>query len=128
MPLKKQESSHEAAGRAPEPLEALVEELRHPDPERRWSAARRLGERPGAAAALAAALPGEADPRILEAIFTSLIRLGGDESASFLLPLLRADGPAPPGRALPGLQSIPPALPPPPEGLLQHPGLTHSLF
>src|SRR5260370_42669160 len=90
MPLKKQESSHEAAGSAPEPLEALVEELRHPDPERRWSAARRLGERPGAAAALAAALPGEADPRILEAIFTSLIRLGADESAAVLCSFLRA--------------------------------------
>src|SRR4030088_933649 len=89
MPLKKRESSQEAAGRAPEPLEAMIEALRHPDPERRWSAARRLGERPGAAAALAAALPDEADPRILEAIFTSLIRLGGG-GAALLLPLLRA--------------------------------------
>src|ERR1700716_1699700 len=95
MPLKKRETTHVAEGRAPQPLEALAEELRHSDPERRWSAARRLGERPGAAAALAAALPGEADPRILEAIFTSLIRLGGGESAALLLPLLRAGAAAP---------------------------------
>src|SRR3981081_410108 len=90
MPLKKRESSHEAAGRAPEPLEAMIEALRHPDPERRWSAARGLGAGPGPAAALAAALPDEADPRILEAIFTSLIRLGG-ESAPFLPPFLRVE-------------------------------------
>jgi len=128
MPLKKQESSHEAAGRAPEPLEALVEELRHPDPERRWSAARRLGERPGAAAALAAALPGEADPRILEAIFTSLIRLGGDESASFLLPLLRSDDAALRGGAIEALQAMPAALATQIEGLLQDPDSDVRIF
>jgi HEAT repeat protein len=119
MPLKKRETTQTAEGRAPEPLEAMVEELRHSDPERRWSAARRLGERPGAAAALAAALPGEADPRILEAIFTSLIRLGGDESAPFLIPLLRSDDAALRGGAIEALQAMPAALATQIEGLLQ---------
>jgi HEAT repeat protein len=119
MPLKKRESPQEPAGKAPEPLEALFDELRHSDPERRWSAARRLGERPGAAAALAAALPGETDPRILEAIFTSLIRLGGGESAPLLLPLLRSDEAALRGGAIEALQAMPAALAAHIEGLLQ---------
>src|SRR5258708_39572395 len=119
MPLKKRETTAVAEGGAPEPLEALVEELRHSDPERRWSAARRLGERSGAAAALAAALPGEADARILEAIFTSLIRLG-DESAPFLLPLLRSDEAPLRFGAVEALQAMPAGLPshiprPPPD-------------
>src|SRR6267142_5934036 len=99
MPLKKQESSHEPAGR--------------------WSAARRLGERPGAAAALATALPGEGDPRILEAIFTSLIRLGGEESAPLLLPLLRSDEAALRLGAVEALQAMPAALAAHIESLLQ---------
>jgi len=127
MPLKKRESSHEAAGRAPEPLEAMIEELRHPDPERRWSAARRLGERSGAAAALAAALPGEADARILEAIFTSLIRLG-DESAPFLLPLLRSDEAPLRVGAVEALQAMPAGFAAHIEGLLRDPDSDVRIF
>ncbi|HEX4555408.1 MAG TPA: HEAT repeat domain-containing protein [Xanthobacteraceae bacterium] len=128
MPLKKRESSHAPEGRAPEPVEVVVGELRHPDPERRWSAARRLGERPGAAAALAAALPGEADPRILEAIFTSLIRLGGEESAPFLLPLLRSDEAALRLGAIEALEAMPAALAAHIEGLLQDPDSDVRIF
>jgi HEAT repeat protein len=128
MPLKKRESSHAPAGGAPEPLEVVVAELRHPDPERRWSAARRLGERPGAAAALAAALPGEADPRILEAIFTSLIRLGGEESAPFLLPLLRSDEAALRLGAIEALQAMPAVLAAHIEALLADPDSDVRIF
>jgi HEAT repeat protein len=128
MPLKRRETSDAPAGRAPEPLELVVAELRHSDPERRWSAARRLGERPGTAAALAAALPGEADPRILEAIFTSLIRLGGEESAPFLLPLLRSDEAALRVGAIEALQEMPAALTAHIEGLLQDPDSDVRIF
>jgi len=127
MPLKKRETSDDTAGRAPEPVDAMVEDLRHADPERRWSAARRLGGRPGAAAALAAALPGEADARIIEAIFTSLIRLGG-ESAPFLLPLLRSDEAALRGGAIEALQAMPAALAPHIEGLLKDPDSDVRIF
>ena len=90
MPLRRGGKPDET----PPPVEttaALAGELRHPDPERRWSAARRLGDRPGAAEHLAAALPGETEPHVVEAIFTALTRLGGEESAPHLFPLLRSD-------------------------------------
>src|SRR3954447_14046844 len=119
MPLKKRTTPDEAAGEAPEPLQALGADPRHADPERRWSAARRLGERPGVAGALAAALPGERDSRILEAIFTSLIRLGGEESAPLLLPLLRSDEAALRVGAIEALQAMPAALAAHIESLLQ---------
>jgi hypothetical protein len=128
MPLIKREGPKETPGAAAEPIEALFGELRHPDPERRWSAARRLGERPGSAGQLAAALPDETDPNVLEAIFTSLIRLGGEEGAPFLLPLLRSDEAALRGGAIEALQTMPAALAAHIEGLLQDPDSDVRIF
>lgn len=93
-----------------ETIDALAGELRHADPERRWSAARRLGDRPGAAEHLAAALARETEPRIVEAIFTSLARRGGEESAPHLFPLLRSDDAALRNGAIEALQTMPAAL------------------
>jgi HEAT repeat protein len=112
----------------PEPLDALVGELRHPDPERRWSAARRLADAPGAAEHLAAALPGETEPRIVEAIFTSLIRRGGPESAVHLLPLLRSDDAALRGGAIEALLTMPADLDRHIEGLLEDPDSDVRIF
>ena len=67
MPLVKRGKPDEASSPPVESIDVLAGELRHPDPERRWSAARRLGDRPGAAEHLAAALPGETEPRVVEA-------------------------------------------------------------
>lgn len=61
------------------------------NPEDRWAAARAAAELPDAPAALAAALPREADPRVREAMFTSLARIGTRDSVARMLPLLRSD-------------------------------------
>ncbi len=110
MPLLRRGKPDEAPPQPVEPIDVLTGELRHPDPERRWSAARRLGDRPGAAAPLAAALSGETEPRVVEAIFTSLARRGGEESAAHLFPLLRSDDAALRNGAIEALQSMPAAL------------------
>src|SRR5690242_9170692 len=109
MPLLRRDKPAETPPTV-ESLDALVGELRNPDPERRWSAARRLGDRPGAAAHLAAALSGETEPRVVEAIFTSLARRGGEESAAHLFPLLRSDDAALRVGAIEALQTMPAAL------------------
>jgi HEAT repeat protein len=59
--------------------------------EDRWAAARDAAELPGAAPALAAALGKEADPRVREAMFTGLARIGTRESADLLISILRSD-------------------------------------
>lgn len=57
----------------------------------RWAAARAAAELPDCAAALAAALPQEADCRVREAMFTSLARIGTRDSIAGMLPMLRSD-------------------------------------
>lgn len=61
------------------------------NPEERWIAARAAAELPESAAALAAALPRETDPRVREAMFTSLARIGTRDSVAAMLPMLRCD-------------------------------------
>lgn len=87
MPLIRKEPPSGAAGHVPDDLTAL----RDGDPQRRWAAARGLGGRPDAAAALGAALGGERDERVREAILTSLVRIGGVASVEAILPHLRSD-------------------------------------
>jgi HEAT repeat protein len=59
--------------------------------DERWAAARAATAVPGAALALAAALRNENDPRVREAIFTSLARIGTTESADIVISFLRSD-------------------------------------
>ena len=59
--------------------------------EERWAAARSAAEVAGGADALAAAARQEESPRVREAIFTSLARIGTPASADHLLALLRSD-------------------------------------
>src|ERR1700744_2804238 len=61
------------------------------NPDERWAAARAAAEMAGGAAALSSALRSENDPRVREAMFTSLARIGTPESPNGLLPLLRCD-------------------------------------
>jgi len=61
------------------------------NPDERWPAARAAADVPGGAAALAGAVRTENDPRVREAMFTSLARIGTPESAHQLLLLLRCD-------------------------------------
>lgn len=80
------------------------------DTEQRWMAARALGAGPGDVAALGAALASEADPRIREAILTSLARVGGRESVDTILPHLRSDDAALRTAALDALCAMPAGL------------------
>ena len=59
--------------------------------DQRWAAARAAADFPGAVPALAAALRNESDPRVREAMFTSLARIGSSESADLLISFLRSD-------------------------------------
>lgn len=80
------------------------------DTEQRWTAARALGAAPGDVTALGAALAAEADPRIREAILTSLARAGGRESIDAILPHLRSDDARLRTGALDALCAMPAAL------------------
>lgn len=53
--------------------------------------ARAAADLPDSAAALAAALPRESDPRVREAMFTSLARIGTRGNITLILPMLRSD-------------------------------------
>lgn len=75
------------------------------NPEERWAAARLAAERPESAAALAVALPRETDPRVREAMFTSLARIGTRDSIAGMLPMLRSDDAALRTGALDALRS-----------------------
>jgi HEAT repeat protein len=70
---------------------AVLAGLGSANPDDRWAAARAAAELPDSAAALAAALPRESDPRVREAMFTSLTRIGTRDSIAGMLPLLRGD-------------------------------------
>jgi HEAT repeat protein len=59
--------------------------------DERWAAARAAPSAKVQAAALATALRKETEPRVREALFTSLARIGTTESAHELLALLRSD-------------------------------------
>jgi HEAT repeat protein len=96
--------------------------LRDGTADQRWSAARALGAStlgvvPGdtsvdgpsaveAVEALANALPTEADPRVRQAIFTSLVRLGSPACVAAVIPCLRVDDPQLRGAALDALRAM----------------------
>jgi HEAT repeat protein len=72
-------------------LDDLLKGLAGPDPDQRWTAAREAAQVVGGAAALAMALPTENDPRVREAMFTALARIGTPETAAAVISLLRSD-------------------------------------
>ena len=96
--------------------------LRDGTADQRWSAARALGAGTlgantgdtsavepsvvGAVEALANALPSEADPRVRQAIFTSLVRLGSPACVEAIIPCLRVDDPQLRGAALDALRAM----------------------
>jgi HEAT repeat protein len=69
----------------------ILESLVHPNSDERWAAARDAASVAGGGAALVAALPREADPRVREAMFTSLARIGTPAAADAVISLLRSD-------------------------------------
>lgn len=95
--------------------------LRAGGAERRWTAARALGDRPGGVAALAAALDDERDPGVREAIFASLARNASPEAVDAVLPSLRGDDPGLRTLALDALRAMPAAVAPRLQSLLGDP-------
>lgn len=69
----------------------ILKGLADPDPDQRWAAAREAVGFVGGGAALAMALPTENDPRVREAMFTALARIGTPEAAAAAISLLRSD-------------------------------------
>jgi HEAT repeat protein len=59
--------------------------------DKRWHAARELSHDPAAIAKIAALLEGERDPRVRDALFGSLVDIGGAPAADRLAGFLRSD-------------------------------------
>ena len=78
----------------------------------RWSAARALGGRADAVAALARALGTEQVARVREAIMTALMRVGDEASVRALLPYLRSQDAGQRATAIEALQALPEAIMP----------------
>jgi HEAT repeat protein len=91
-------------------LASHIATLSHSDPEVRWRAARALGGRADAVAALASALGAEQVPRVREAIMTALVRTADDASIRALLPCLRSQDAGRRAAAIEALQSLPDAI------------------
>ena len=90
MPLVRK-TSPEAPERPPGAARDALKALTEGSGEERWMAARSLGDNPGEIEALGRALLAETDGRVREAIFTSLLRVGGAASVEAVLPCLRSD-------------------------------------
>jgi HEAT repeat protein len=102
-------------------LESANAGLRSPDVEVRWRAARALAAFPLSVAALGAAAAAEMDPRVREAMFTSLARIGTAESVTVLIPHVRADDAEQRMGAMDALKAMPQALGGALPGLLKDP-------
>lgn len=69
----------------------ILQALASPAGEDRWMAARAATELEGADLALSRALRAETDPRVREAMFTGLARIGSPMAVESLLSMLRSD-------------------------------------
>jgi HEAT repeat protein len=104
MPLIRKPS-----GNAPTPPAPAAADLTSASADARWTAARSLTA-PADVPALAAALVGEADPRVREAILTSLARIGDVAAAEAAIPLVRSDDASLRTAALDALHAMPAAV------------------
>jgi HEAT repeat protein len=87
MPLIRKDSS---PAQKPDTSDVL-KSLGSPDPDQRWAAAREAVNVPGGGVALAAALRTEDDPRVREAMFSGLARIGTPDAVEAIISLLRTD-------------------------------------
>jgi HEAT repeat protein len=107
MPLVRKPSSPTEASAPDGPdLSKLI--LDGSDDER-WTAARTAATYPDALPLLSNALSKERVPRVREAIFTALAKIGSPESAAVTLPYLRSDDAAQRTAALDALRAMPAA-------------------
>lgn len=103
MPLIRRDGTTDA------PDHGAAASLEHGTADERWTAARRLAGQPAAAARLGSALTAETDGRVREAIFTSLVQIGGAAAVTAVLPHLKSDDAALRGGALDALKAMPSA-------------------
>jgi HEAT repeat protein len=89
--------------------ETIERDLEHGTNDQRWDAARAAAELPDGLRLLRRAMSVERDPRIREAILTSLARIGTPECAEALLQDLRSDDSGWRAAALDGLRAMPAA-------------------
>ena len=89
MPLKNK--AFQPVSSAPRDLNEVTKALYGGTDDERWAAARAARQLPGCAKALGAALAGESNPRVREAMFTSLAVMATAESIEVLLPFVRSD-------------------------------------
>jgi HEAT repeat protein len=87
----------------------LAQTLLQGTDDERWSAARAAPEAPDGLSLLDDALAREHVPRVREAIFTALAKIGTTEAASVVLPYLRSDDSAQRTAALDALRAMPSA-------------------
>jgi HEAT repeat protein len=92
MPLVRKSAAPPAAPAEPaaDASEALKQLTSGTDDER-WLAARALSDLPAAVGQLSSALDSEANPRVREAIMTTLARIGSSESVKAVMRFLRSD-------------------------------------
>ena len=90
MPLIRKDPAGSPAP-VPAAAHAPIEVLRTGTADERRAAAHAVGAKPDGTKPLGEALKTETDPRVREAIFTSLVRLGGRESVDAVVPHLRVD-------------------------------------
>jgi HEAT repeat protein len=104
---------HEVVERAhPRDLEGLLAQLREGDNEQRRWAARDLAGHSSAIATLGERLLTERDPRVREALFTSLTGMPSEATVTVLLPLLRSEDAALRNGAIEALAAMPRAVGP----------------
>jgi HEAT repeat protein len=89
MPLVRKTPDLSSA--APPDPKAVVVALANGNDDERWAAARSAHDVPGGASALGEALARERNPRVREAMFTSLARIASVEAVEVLLPYMRSD-------------------------------------
>jgi HEAT repeat protein len=90
-------------------LQDLARTLREGADDARWNAARAAAATADGLAVLRDALPRESHPRVREAIFTGLARIGSVGSAQAVLPFLRSDDSSLRTAALDALLAMPAA-------------------
>jgi HEAT repeat protein len=106
MPLIRKTPDPVAKAGGPD-FEATCAALRSPETDARWTAARALAGFPRAAGLLGEAAASEPDERVREAMFTSLARIGTDQSIAALLPHVRSDDSSRRTGAMDALKAMP---------------------
>jgi hypothetical protein len=91
MPLVRKPTGSPSSPEPAADLPTIEAALARGDDDERWAAARSAARLPGVERILGAALAREANPRVREALFTSLARLATTASVEAALPFLRAD-------------------------------------